>query len=56
MALKNQHGVVHVLTEGAVEEGELLLAMRGVVGRIDVQQDLAALADLLTTQTDELIQ
>ena len=48
--------MVHVLIVGAVEETELLLAVRGIVGGIDVQQNLAALADLPTTETNELIQ
>src|ERR1700752_2764066 len=48
--------MVHVLVVAAVEETELLLAVRGIVGGIDVQQNLAALADLLATQTDELIE
>ena len=38
--------MVHVLVVGAVEETELLLAMRRIVGGIDVQQNLAALAEL----------
>jgi hypothetical protein len=46
VTLENQHGMVHVLFVGAVEETELLLAVRGIVGGIDVQQNLAALADL----------
>src|SRR5947207_12651559 len=35
VTLENQHGVVHVLVVGAVEETELLLAVRGIVGGID---------------------
>ena len=45
----------HVLV-GAVEETELLLAVRRIVCGIDVQQNVAALADLPATKTNELIQ
>ena len=55
MALENQHGVIHVLAVGTVEEAELLLAMSGIVGGIEVEQDLAALADLLPAEADELL-
>jgi hypothetical protein len=48
--------MVHVLVVGAVEETELLLAVRGIVGGIDIQQNLAALADLPATETNELLQ
>jgi predicted HTH domain antitoxin len=48
--------MVHVLPVGAVEETELPLAVRGIVGGIDVQQNLAALADLPATEMNELIQ
>jgi len=44
-----------VLAVGAVEETELLLAVSGIVGGIEVQQDLAALPDLLAAETDELL-
>src|SRR5581483_9963800 len=53
VALEDQHGVIHVLTIGAVEETELLLAVSGIVGGIDVEQDLAALPHLLATDADE---
>jgi len=55
VALENQHGMVHVLIVGAVEETELLLAVRRIVSGIDVQQNLAALADLPAAETNELI-
>ena len=55
MALEDQHGVIHVLAVGAVEEAELLLAMSGIVGGIDIEQDLAALADLVAAEADELL-
>jgi UDP-N-acetylmuramoylalanine-D-glutamate ligase len=48
--------MVHVLVVGAIEEAELLLAVRWIVGGIDVQQDFAALADLLAAKTNELIE
>ena len=51
MALEDQHGVIHVLAVGAVEKAELLLAVRGIVGGIDIEQDLAALADLVAAET-----
>ena len=51
MALKDQHGMIHVLAVNAVEEAELLLA--GIVGGIEIEQDLAALQDLLATEADE---
>jgi hypothetical protein len=47
--------MVHVLIVGAVEETELLLAMRRIVSGIDVQQNLAALADLPAAETNKLI-
>jgi len=45
-----------VLAVGAVEEAELLLAVSGIVGGIEVEQNLAALPNLLAAQTDELLQ
>ncbi|SRR6266566_1354782 len=56
VALEDQQGVIHVLVVGAVEKAELLLAMGGIIGGIDIQQDLTALADLLAAQTQELFQ
>src|SRR5258708_36416192 len=53
---EDQHGVIHVLAVSAVEETELLLAVGGIVGGVDVEQDLAPLADLLAAQSDELLQ
>ena len=55
VALEDQHGVIHVLAVSAVEEAELLLAMSRIVGGIDIEQNLAALADLVATETDELL-
>jgi len=56
VTLENQHGMVHVLVVAAVEETELLLAVRRIVSGIDVQQNFAALAYLPATETNELIQ
>ena len=39
----------------AVEEAELLLAVGGVIGGIEVEQNLAALAHLVAAETDELL-
>jgi len=47
--------MIHVLTVGAVEEAELLLAVSGIVGGIEIEQDLTALANLVATETDELL-
>src|SRR5438093_6158859 len=54
VTLEDQHGVIHVLAVSAVEEAELLLAVGGIVGGIEVKQNLAALSDLLAAETDEL--
>jgi hypothetical protein len=51
VAFEDQHGVIHVLAVGAVEEAELLLAVGGIVGGIDVEQNLAALANLLAAES-----
>jgi hypothetical protein len=44
-----------VLAVGAVEKTELLLAVGGVVGGIEVEQNLTALAHLIAAETDELL-
>jgi hypothetical protein len=54
VALEDQHGMIHVLPV-SVEEAELLLAMGGIVGGVEIEQDLAALADLLAAEADELL-
>jgi hypothetical protein len=41
--------VIHRLAVSAVEEAELLLAVGGIVGGIEIEQDLAALALTSTT-------
>jgi hypothetical protein len=48
--------MIPVLVIGSVEDAELLRAMRGIVGGIDVQQDLAVLANRLATETNELVE
>jgi hypothetical protein len=45
-----------MLVVGPVEEAELLLAMGGIVGGVDIQQDLAALANLFCAEAKELIE
>src|SRR5260370_5346551 len=55
VALEDQHGVIHMLVVSAVEEAELLLAVGGVVGGIEVEQNLTALAYLVAAETDELL-
>ena len=55
VAFEDQHGVIHVLAVGAIEEAELLLAVSGIVGGIEIEQDLAALANLVAAETDELL-
>ena len=55
MTLEDEHGVVDTLAVAPLEDAELLLSMRGIVGGVDVQQDLAA-ADLLATEAQELIE
>ena len=40
VALEDEHGVVHVLIVSAVEKTELLPAVGGIVGGIEVKQDL----------------
>jgi len=37
VAFKDQHGVNHMLAVGAVEEAELLLAVGGIVGGIEIE-------------------
>ena len=55
VALEDEHGVIHMLVVSAVEEAELLLAVGGVVGGIEVEQNLTALAHLVAAETDELL-
>jgi hypothetical protein len=55
VALEDQHRMIHVLAVSAVEEAELLLAVGRIVGGIEIEQDLAPLADLLAAEADELL-
>ena len=54
VALEDQHGVIHVLVVSAVEEAELLVAVGGIVGGIEIEEDLAGLQDFAAAQTNEL--
>ena len=47
--------MIHVLTISTVEKAELLLAVAGIVGGVEIEQDLAALTDLVAAETDELL-
>src|SRR5215470_11379018 len=53
--LEDQHRMVPVLPVGAVEETELLLPVGGIIGGIEIEQDLAALSDLVATEANELL-
>ena len=55
VTLEDQHGVVHVLAVGTVEKTELLLAVGRIVGGIDIEQNLTALAHLVAAETDEVL-
>jgi hypothetical protein len=48
VALEDKHGVIHVLSVSTIEEAELLLTVGGIIGRVDIEQDFATLADLVT--------
>jgi hypothetical protein len=54
VALEDEHGMIHVLPVSAVEETELLLTVGGIVGGIEIEQNLAALAHLLAAEANEL--
>ena len=47
--------MTHVLAVAAVEEAELLLAMSRIVGGVNVEQNFTPAADLVATQTDEML-
>ena len=55
VALEDEYGMIHVLAVGTVEKAELLLAVGGIVGGVEIEQDLPALTDLVTAKTDELL-
>jgi hypothetical protein len=50
VTLKDQQGVIHVLVIATVEETELLLTVRWIVGGIDIEQDLSPLANLFSAE------
>ena len=49
VTLKDQQGMIHVLVITTIEKTELLLPVSGIVGRIDIQQDLSSFPDLFPT-------
>ena len=56
MPLEDQQRVVHVLVVGSIEEAQLLLSVGGIVGGIDIEQDFAALPNLLSAEANEGIE
>jgi hypothetical protein len=56
MPLEDQQRVIHVLVVGSIEEAQLLLSVGGIVGGIDIEQDFAALPNLLSAEADEGIE
>jgi hypothetical protein len=48
VSLKDQQRVIHVLAIATIEEAELLLSMSGIVGGIDVEQDLSSFPNLFS--------
>ena len=50
VTLEDQQGVIHVLVIATVEETELLLTVRWIVGGIDIEQDLSPLANLFSAE------
>src|SRR5215831_8597305 len=55
VTLEDKHRMIHVLPVAAVKEAELLLTIGGIVGGVEIEQDFAALADLVATEADELL-
>jgi len=47
--------MIHMLAVSAVEEAELLQAVGGIVGGIEIEQDLAAPADLVAAEANEVL-
>ncbi|HTC79795.1 MAG TPA: hypothetical protein VK657_14365, partial [Terriglobales bacterium] len=47
--------MIHMLAVGSIEEAELLLAVSRIVGGIEIEQELAALANLVAAEADELL-
>src|SRR6201981_192320 len=56
MPLEDQQRVIHVLVVGSVEKAQLLLSVGGIVGGIDIEQDFAALPNLLSAEANEGIE
>ena len=48
VTLKDQQRVIHVLVITTIEETELLLPVRWIVGGINIQQDLSPFANLFS--------
>jgi hypothetical protein len=53
MPLEDQERVIHVLVVGSIEEAQLLLSVGGIVSGIDIEQDFAALLNLLSAEAYE---
>ena len=56
VTLKDQQGVIHVLVITTVEEAELLLPVRWIVGGINIEQDLSSFSDLFPADLHKPIQ
>ena len=56
VSLKDQQGVIHVLAISTIKEAELLLSVRGIVGGVDIEQDLSPFADLFPTDLHKPIE
>ena len=56
VTLKDQQGMIPVLALATVKEAELLLSVSGIVGGIDIQQDLSSLANLFPADLHKAIQ
>src|SRR2546426_11547712 len=56
MPLEDQERVIHVLVVSSIEKTQLLLSVGGIVGGIDIEQDFAALANLLSAEAYEGIE
>jgi hypothetical protein len=56
VTLKDQQGVIPVLVITTIEEAELLLPIRGIVGGIDIEQDRSSFPDLFPTDLHKRIE
>jgi hypothetical protein len=54
--LEDQQGVIHVLAIAGVEKAQLLLSVSRIIGGIDIEQDLSALANLVPADLHKPIQ